>query len=341
MISNVSIRQVFLILIIAFLGILIFWQLKNYVSAFLGAYTLFILLRKWQIYLVMHRKWKASWAALLLILFSILVFVLPLNALLGMIAKRLIPLIQNYPQLLSSIEQNVHQIENQFHIEILTQENIRTVGDWAVKELQGMLGATFNGALGVALMFFILYFMLTEYKMMQRGLFKLLPISEKSVTYVKTHLNNLVFSNAVGIPLVALLQGVLGLIMYWILGIPDAMLWFVATCVAAVIPVLGAALVYVPLSILLFTQGAQTQGVVLLIYGFAIIGSADNVFRFWLQKKIGDTHPLITIFGVIVGLNLFGFIGLVFGPILFSLLILFFEIYNMEFSDKEVSSTSF
>lgn len=335
MISNVKIRQVFLILIIAILGLLIFWQLKNYISAFLGAYTLYILLKKWQLYLVIKRKWKASIAALVLIVFSILVFVLPLNALLGMIAQRLIPLIQTYPQLLSSIEQNVHQIESQFHVDILTQENIKTVGDWAVKELQGMLGATFNGVLGVSLMFFVLFFMLTEHKMMERGLFRLLPISEKSITYLKTHLNNLVFSNAVGIPLVALLQGILGLIMYWILGIPDAMLWFVATCVAAVIPVLGAALVYVPLAILLLTQGSQTQGILLLVYGFAIIGSADNVFRFWLQKKIGDTHPLITIFGVIVGLNLFGFIGLVFGPILFSLLILFFEIYTMEFGSKE------
>lgn len=336
MISNIKIRQVFLILIIAFLGAIIFWQLRGYISAFLGAYTIFILLRKWYIYLVIKRKWKPSLTALLLILFSILVFVLPLNALLGMIAQRLIPLVQNYPQLLSSIEQNVHQLESQYHIDILTQENIRTVGDWAVKELQRMLGATFNGALGVALMFFVLYFMLIEHKMMERGLFKLLPISEKSITYLKLHLNNLVFSNAIGIPLVAILQGLLGLIAYWLLGVQDAMLWFVATCVAAVIPMLGAALVYVPLSVLLFTQGAQTQGVILFIYGFAIIGSADNVFRFWLQKKIGDTHPLITIFGVIVGLNLFGFIGLIFGPILLSLLILFFEIYQMEFGTKAV-----
>lgn len=336
MISNIKIRQVFLILIIAILGALIFWQLKNYISAFLGAYTLFILLRKWHLYLIIKRKWKQSIAALLLILFSILVFVLPLNALLGMIAQRIIPLVQNYPQLLSSIEQNVHQLESQYHIDILTQENIKSVGDWAVKELQGMLGATFNGALGVALMFFVLYFMFIEHKTMERGLFRLLPISEKSITYLKAHLNNLVFSNAVGIPLVAIVQGLLGLIMYWILGVPDAMLWFIATCVAAVIPVLGAALVYVPLSILLFTQGLQTQAAVLFVYGFAVIGSADNIFRFWLQKKIGDTHPLVTIFGVIIGLNLFGFIGLVFGPILFSLLILFFEIYKLEFGTKEV-----
>jgi predicted PurR-regulated permease PerM len=58
----------------------------------------------------------------------------------------------------------------------------------------------------------------------------------------------------------------------------------------------------------------------------------DNLFRFWLQKRMGDTHPLITIFGVILGINLFGFIGLIFGPILISLFLLMIQIYHREFS---------
>jgi predicted PurR-regulated permease PerM len=314
------------------LGILIFWQLKAYLTAFLGAYTLYILLKKWNTYLVYKKKWKPSIAAVLLILFSILVIVLPINGMISIIGQKVVPLIQNYPQIMASVEQTIHQIEQNYHIEILTQENLKTAGDWIAKELQGMLNATFSGVLGVALMFFVLYFMLTAQNVMERGLFQVLPINEKGVTYLKKHLNSLVLSNAIGIPLVALVQGIFALIMYWILGIPDAFLWFLATCVAAVIPVLGAMLVYVPLSILLFTQGATTESIVLAIYGFGVIGSVDNIFRFWLQKKIGDTHPLITIFGVIVGVNLFGFIGLIFGPILFSLFILFFQIYQMEYN---------
>jgi predicted PurR-regulated permease PerM len=81
-------------------------------------------------------------------------------------------------------------------------------------------------------------------------------------------------------------------------------------------------------------NGMTWQGIGLFLYGFIVIGSVDNVFRFWLQKRIGDTHPLVTVFGVIIGLNLFGFIGLVFGPILLSLFLLLIEIYAKEFTER-------
>ncbi|HEU4608537.1 MAG TPA: hypothetical protein VFS31_10555, partial [Chitinophagaceae bacterium] len=74
------------------------------------------------------------------------------------------------------------------------------------------------------------------------------------------------------------------------------------------------------------------RGVLMLVYGFGIIGTVDNLFRFWLQKKLGDVHPLITVFGVIAGINLFGFIGIIFGPILISLFLLLAKIYVNEFS---------
>ena len=67
------------------------------------------------------------------------------------------------------------------------------------------------------------------------------------------------------------------------------------------------------------------------------MSTVDGIFRFWLQRKIGDVHPLITAFGVILGLNLFGFIGLIFGPILISMFILLIRIYLKEFSANKLS----
>lgn len=67
------------------------------------------------------------------------------------------------------------------------------------------------------------------------------------------------------------------------------------------------------------------------IWGFGIIGLVDNVFRLLVNKKLGNIHPLITIFGVLVGLQLFGFIGLIFGPLLISMFILLLRIYGNEF----------
>ena len=142
----------------------------------------------------------------------------------------------------------------------------------------------------------------------------------------------LVYSNALGIPLIAILQGIVALIGYFVIGVKEPVFWFVITCIGGMLPVIGAALGYIPLTLLFFQQGDSGKGIIMLLYGFLVIGMVDNLFRLILQKKWGDVHPTITIFGVLAGVSIFGFIGLIFGPILISLFILLIRIYINEFS---------
>jgi predicted PurR-regulated permease PerM len=334
-ISNQVIRQIFLILIITLLGGIIFWQLQTFLPAFLGAYTLYVLSRKWMFKLTTRLKGRSTLAAILLMISSFLIILVPLNGLIGILSSRIIPTIKRSNDIWATVEKTVQSLEEKYNIHILTQENIRNLGDWGITEVQKIVGATFNSLLIVCVMYFILFFMLTEARSMEKSMNNWLPLRPESIALVKKSLNNLVFSNAIGIPLVALLQGVVAFFGYWLAGVPEPFIWFIATCVAAVIPVLGSALVYVPLAILLFANGLMVQSAGLFLYGFLIVGSVDNLFRFWLQNKIGDTHPLITIFGVIVGLNIFGFMGLVFGPILIFLFLLLMQIYRREFHSTD------
>ncbi len=333
-ISNQTIRQVFLIFVILAIGGIIFWQLKTFLPAFLGAYTLYVLFRKWMFKLTAKLKGQSAIAAFVLMISSFLIVVVPLNGLISTLSTRILPTIKRSNDIWASFEKAIQNLEEKYNIHILTQENLRNLGEWGMAEMQKVVGATFNSLLIVFVMYFILYFMLTEGRKMEKAFYYWLPLREKSVTLIKKSLNDLVLSNAIGIPLVALLQGAVAFIGYWFTGVPEPFIWFVATCVAAVIPVLGSALIYVPLSFLLFAKGMTTQGIILMLYGFLIVGTVDNLFRFWLQNKLGDTHPLITIFGVIVGLNLFGFIGLIFGPILISLFLLLMQIYKHEFHSE-------
>ena len=330
-IPNSQIRQIFLILIIVLLGVVVFWQLRQFISVFLASYTLYILLRNWHISLVVKRKWKPALSASLLIAFSIAVIIVPLNILLRIVGDRIIPIIKGYPQILVSLEEKLREAELKYQIQILTPDNLKNATQWIGNELQSMASATFNGALAIILTFFVLFFLLTEYEKVDQGLSKVLPVNRNNTDFLQQQLNSLVVSNAIGIPLVALVQALTGLIMYLILGIPDAFLWFLATFIVSVLPVLGSMLVYIPLSILLFTQGLVKESIIMLAYGIFIIGSIDNLFRFLLQKWIGDTHPIVTLFGVFAGISLFGFIGLIFGPILISLLLLFFKVYHKEY----------
>lgn len=93
----------------------------------------------------------------------------------------------------------------------------------------------------------------------------------------------------------------------------------------------GTGLVWGPLVIYLCATGNWVNGIGLLCYGALVISQVDNLIRFVLQKKMADTHPLITVFGVIIGLPLFGFMGVIFGPLLLSMFILCLDIFKKEY----------
>lgn len=144
--------------------------------------------------------------------------------------------------------------------------------------------------------------------------------------------DTMIRANAIGIPLLAIIQGFVAALGYFIFGIKEFGVWGFLTGVASLIPIVGTGIIWVPLTIYLLAVGHTWQGIGLGIYSLAILTNVDYVARITLLRKIGDVHPLITIFGVIVGLSLFGFLGLVFGPLLISYFILLIKIYRNEFN---------
>jgi predicted PurR-regulated permease PerM len=169
---------------------------------------------------------------------------------------------------------------------------------------------------------------------METALFEYIPLRDENVHMLRKEIHTMVKSNAIGIPLIAFAQGVIALIGYLVIGVKEPFFWFGVTCIAAMIPVVGAALAYIPIAIIFFANEQSGKGIFMLIFGFGIIGTVDNVLRFTLLKKLGDVHPLTTVFGVIVGLSVFGFMGLIFGPLLISLFMLLVKIYTNEFITK-------
>jgi predicted PurR-regulated permease PerM len=280
-------------------------------------------------------KWKKALAAALLMILSFIVILMPIFLLINMMSSKIAFAVQHSSEVLTAIKSYIRQYEVRYGFELLSAENINKLSGWAANTLPSILGATINTVTTIAVMYFILYFMLTDGRKMEAGFYDMVPLKDENVLLLRTEMNSLVYSNALGIPLIAIVQGITGLIMYLILGVKEPMFWFVITCIAAMLPIVGAALAYVPIGLLFFANNEVTKGIVMLAYGFGVIGSVDNIFRFWLQKKLGDVHPLITVFGVIIGLNLFGFIGLIFGPILISMFILLIRIYTNEFAGRK------
>ena len=329
------IRQVFFILVILLLGILLILELYFFIPALLGAVTLYIIMHRWLFYLTEKKKWRKGLTVLFLMLASMVVILLPIWILIDMLSSKITYALQHTGEAVEALKKIAAGIEQRFDVVIVSDENLNKLNNTLSQTLPKIISATFDTLATVFFMYFILSFMLMNGRKMELRLYEYLPVKDENAGKLGKEVNNMVISNAIGIPVIAVLQGIVGLIGYLIIGVNEPLFWFVVTCITAMIPVVGAALAYVPLAIIFFANGQSWQGIFMLIYGFGVIGTVDNVFRFTLQRKIGNIHPLITVFGVIIGLKLFGFIGLIFGPLLISLFILLVKIYSSEFMIKQ------
>lgn len=326
-----KLRQIFFLCIIILLGAILTSVLIGFLPALLGAITLYVICRRWMFILVYRKRWKKSLAAFILMLLTLIIILLPIWILIEMMTSKISYLIEHSNELVQSLKTVIMDIELRFGVTLISPENINKINGFIAGSIPVILNATLGTLATIFFMYFILFFMLVNGKRMEDNVYAYLPIKDENAKRLGSEMKNIVYSNAIGIPVIALLQGIVAIIGYYVLGVKEPWFWFVVTCITAMLPVVGAAFAFVPLAIIFFANDQMWQGVAMLIYGFGVIGTVDNVFRFTLNRKIGNVHPLITIFGVIIGLKLFGFVGLIFGPLVISLFILLLKIYSNEF----------
>ncbi len=329
------IRQLFFLFCIVLLGVLLALELAGFLPALLGAVTLYVLMRWFMNYLVITKSWPKPLAASVILLLCLVVVLIPIAGLVGMLSSKVAFAIEHSNEMINSLKSLIAQLEKTFNISLISPDTITELGNMIAQTLPKLISATFSTLGTLFFVFFLLYFMLVNGPEMEAALYEYMPLKDESVDQIGREMHTMVVSNAVGIPVIAILQGVVALVAYFIVGVKEPWFWFGFTCITAMLPIVGAALAYVPLAIILLAGQQTWQGIFILIYGFGVIGTVDNIFRFTLAKKIANVHPLITVFGVIIGLKLFGFIGLIFGPILISLFILLLKIYTQEFFVKQ------
>jgi predicted PurR-regulated permease PerM len=327
-------RQIAFIVIILFLGIVLFRELWFFLSAFLGAITFYVIMRDRMFYLTEKKGWRRSTAAWVLMLLSFFVILVPIGLLGNIMYSKISYVVTHSSELLDALKKTAANLKDKLGYQVVNPNAINELGPYLAQLLPKVLGVTVNTITLIASMYFMLYFMLVNGRFMEDSLYEYIPLKDGNVELIGKELRIMVVSNTIGIPLIALIQGLVGLVGYLVIGISEPFLWFVATCITAMLPIVGAALVYVPLTIMLLAQGHIGKGIAMGLWGFILIGLVDNLFRFILNKKLGNIHPLVTVFGVIAGIQLFGFIGLVFGPLLISMFILLLRIYGNEFISK-------
>lgn len=334
-ISNSVLRQIFFIIIASFLILVVLYHLKAFIPGFLGAFCLYVLMIHPLRYLVYKKKWNKILSILILMLSSILVVVTPLVFLINVLTEKVSQAIDNKEGIQQNIEKGLNEVNKEFKIDLLSEINLGDLTSIMIKVVQEILNTSIDGVIQLAIAYLILYFMLMNFHKMEKWFYKNIPLKAENLFILNKDLRDLVISNAVGVPLVALIQAIFAYVGYLIFGLDDAFNWFIITIFAAMVPVIGTAAVYIPACIFLLASGETTNAYLLFLYSLIVVGASDNIFRFWLQKIMADVHPLVTIFGVIIGVKLFGFIGIIFGPIFLSLVLWLFRIYKLEFTNPQ------
>jgi putative transmembrane protein len=322
-----------LIAIIIVLGIVLFQQITPFLGGLLGALTIYILVRKQMIRLTTKRKMKRSTAALLITTEAVFFFLIPISLVVWMLVDKLQNLNLDPQSIIAPIEEIAGIIKSKTGYDVLGSDTTSFIVSALPRIGQAVMGGISSFIINLFVLVFVLYFMLIGGIKMEAYVNAILPFNATNTEHVIHEINMIVRSNAIGIPLLAVIQGGVAMIGYFIFGAPNALLLGFLTCFATVIPMVGTGLIWFPVAVYMALTGDWPNAIGLAAYGGIIVSQLDNLIRFILQKKMADTHPLITIFGVVIGLSLFGFMGVIFGPLLLSLFFLFVDMFKREYLD--------
>jgi predicted PurR-regulated permease PerM len=316
------------LIIIVALGCLIAYSLLGIFSAILSALVLYTIMRPAYVYLVEQKQMNRRFAAILLLFTSMLLIVLPFYGLSSMVITKIAELQSDqiyYKNLFFKLK---HLVPVGNNVQSLIEDGLHKAGTWATELFPSIISGAFDIAFGLVLMYFLLYFMLIENEQFEQAMLKYAPLREQNALRFAEEMKNTTFANVVGQGLICVVQGSLLSLSFFVLGYSDPVFWGVITTFICFIPILGPPIIFVPAAILQIVNGNNFAGWAMLVFGFVVIINIDNVLRFTIAKRVGNIHPIITVIGVVIGIPLFGILGLVFGPLLLSYFILLIKIYE-------------
>ena len=188
--------------------------------------------------------------------------------------------------------------------------------------------STFDFIVNLCVMLYLLFFLLRDGDALSERIKGVIPLSAEQKNALFRKFTIVIRASVKGDMLVALLQGVLGGLIFWFLGVTTPLLWAVLMAFLSLLPVVGAGLVWFPVAIYSLATGAVWQGVVLIAYGALVIGLVDNVLRPVLVGRDTKMPEYVVLISTLGGIAMFGFNGLVIGPVIAAMFIATWDIFS-------------
>ncbi len=194
-----------------------------------------------------------------------------------------------------------------------------------------ILGTT-GFILSLAIIIFTMFFFFVDGEKMVARLMYWTPLPNKYDKEIFKKFRDVSYSTMMSTLVTAILQGIIGAIGFAIAGVP-VLFASIAMGFLSLLPYFGATLVWFPVAVYLLVTGQIWQGIFLLVWGAGVIASTDNLIRAYLIKGKAQVHPIFVIFSILGGISLFGFWGVIFGPLIISLAVTILHIFEMEYGD--------
>ena len=192
------IRQVFVILLVLLIGSLIFRELLPYLTGVLGAITIYVLMRKWMAKLVNKKKWNPSLAAGFLMFLSFVGILIPIAGIILMLTNKIGDAVQNSAEVIRALKEQLGKIEDYVGYDLNSQIDPSAITGWISENLQSLAGGTFNAFIAIGLMYFMLYYMLTNRSDLRESLKEYIPMDCGNLKEIGVEVQAMVRSNALG-----------------------------------------------------------------------------------------------------------------------------------------------
>ncbi len=327
-------RMYFTVAIIILLVILLVTAAFSFIQGFLGALIMYVFFSPAYRFLV-KKKVNKKLAAILVILASIFIILLPFIMLLTLAAinaKDFINLWIQNPQmisdLLASVDSLIAKVLPSFNLFSFLGSHISGI----LGVVQSLIVKTISGVglliVNAVIMYASFYYMMTEEESFKK-MKEILPFSSKNSEELIKKFKEATYTTILVSGIIAVMQGFILGLAFFIFGINSWLFWGFVTAVLAFIPFVGQWMVWIPAAIIMLAYGDYTAAIGILVAGI-ILSNIDNVIRPYLQSRMGNIHPLVTLIGVFIGIPLFGIFGIIIGPLIISYVFLTLKMFKEE-----------
>jgi predicted PurR-regulated permease PerM len=323
-------RAAFLIFV---LGLGLAYALWPFSTGLIGAPVLYIMFAPIYRALV-GRGMRPGLAAGVVVLLGILLILGPGLSFLGVVANEAQDMaggVIRSPLLTRLRELRIGPYDVGAQIEALGSRLVSWIGSSAV----GLIGTATRLGIQLTIAFFGLYYLLQAPDAAWQQVRPFIPFSSRNAEILRERFRDVTISTLIGTGLTASIQGLLVGVGFWITGIPNALFWGVVTVIVAILPVVGSALVWGPGVLHLALEGRYGWAIALALWGAVVVGNVDNVIRPMVFRRWAQIHPFITIIGAFAGIQYFGLLGLLIGPLAISYFFELIRMYREEYLEDE------